>query len=251
MAENLNNCGQHAQAIQDLLGCVMEKSGVAAGVYVDSKIQELVNIHNVNITDLTNAINAINSELDEDDTALAGILNQLTTLNNKVTANETNITTVNNALTTAISNFNQQVADERAYVNSEIARLEALMPNAYDDTEVRQLIATNIAAISTEAETRAAEVLRLEGIINQNSSNIGLLQTKVEQNITDILANSTAIANVAAALNAFKVEINARVQAVEDCLSSFFTGLSGIDCDTLAAKFSAGLSAGGAGQSGL
>lgn len=253
----LENCSDNAQALIDLMSCFAQKQGEMTATFVNNKITDMINLHDVDIDSLVNQIQIINSELaanttvdGEQTTALQGILDAIAALQTSVANNQTSITAANNAITTGLAGLQASIDTEQARVNSELARIEALIPvipDPYDDTEVRQLIADNLAAIGSESATRVAEIARLEGLITQNATDITVMKADIASNVTAIAnlqgtvaALSTTVTNAVAALNA-------RIDSVEACMTGFFNTLSAASCQTIADAFQAGLDGNGNG----
>lgn len=257
---SLENCNDHAQGLIDLMSCFAQKQGQLTAQYVNGKIQEVVDIHGVDLTALHAQIEAIMGELasneivdGEQTTALNGILNAISNLQTAVANNQTSITNVNSTLTTAINSLETSIANEQARVNAELARIEALIPTVhqpYNDTEVRELIAANLAAIGSESATRISEIARLEAIIATNSADIENLKAGVAANVSALAALQGVVDALSATVTSAIAAVNARIDGVEACLNGFFNTLSSASCDDIAAAFSTGLAAGGAGDSG-
>lgn len=244
-------CDNYGAKLRELLECLVEKQGVAVAEYVNGKIQEVVNVHGVDITELTNKINLINQELDSDDVALQGILNSIAALQTATTNNQVSVAQANQAITNAIADFNTKIAAERTHIDSEIARLEGLMHDAYDDSELRTLIANNVTAITGERETRVAEIARLEGLIVANKADIDLLKTSVADNAAATAANATGLAALTTVVNDLKTSLEAQIAAVASCLNNVVSAIDGLSCDALAQGFKNGLAMGGGSSSGL
>lgn len=244
-------CENYGAKLKELLECLVEKQGVAVAEYVSGKIQEVVDVHGVDITELTNKINIINQELDQDDVALQGILDAIAALQTATANNQVSITAANTAITNAISNFNSQIAAERAHVDAEIARLEALMPTAYDDTELRTLITNNMNAITGERDARVAEIARLEGIITTNTADIATAKTDIAANTAAIAQNATGLAALTSTVATLRAELEAQITAVSNCLNNVISALDTLSCDALADGFKAGLAMGGTQPAGL
>lgn len=247
-------CQDNATQLIDLLGCLAQKMGAETASYVNTKIEEITSIHDVDLEQLANQITIINNELDADDTALQGILDAITALQTSVSNNQTSITNVQNTVNTAITNLQNSIATEQSRVNSELARIEALIPTVhvpYDDTAIRGLIQANLEAIGSESATRVSEIARLEGLITSNTTSITQLQTSVAENTTRISTLRTDVDALIATVAANAAAINARVDSVELCMDSFFNTLNAASCETIAGYFTAGLNAGGSSEQGL
>lgn len=243
----MTECELKGQALVDLLSCFAQQSGAATAEFVNTKIEEVINVHGIDLTEISNKISIINAELDADDVAFQGILDAIAALQTSVANNQTSIADVNTALTQGIAGLQASINTERARVNSELARIEALIPTVhapYDDTEVRALIQANIEAIGSEAATRTAEIARLEGLIANNSSSISALQTAVAANVTAINANAASISSLEAVVAANKAATDAKIAEVEACFDAFFGVIEATTCESLTNAFKAGLNAG-------
>lgn len=244
---SLENCNDHAQQLIDLMSCFAQKQGQLTAQYVNGKIQEVVDVHGVDLTELSNKIALINAELDADDVAFQGLLNAITALQTSVANNQTSITNVNSTLTSAINGLQNSIATEQARVNAELARIEALIPVVhapYDDTEVRELIAANLSAIGSESANRIAEIARLEAIIATNSTDITNLKAGVAANVAALATMQGVVDALSSTVTSAVAALNARIDGVEACLNGFFNTLASASCDDIAAAFSTGLAAG-------
>ena len=243
-------CENYGATLKSLLECLVEKQGVAVADYVQQQIETLTSIHGVDIEALQNAINAINAELDADDSTLAGILNTINEMQTAIQNNTVSISQVNQAVTNAVSDFNTAITNEHNFVTGEISRIEALLHDAYDDSELRDLIAANVTAISGERQERIDAILAVEALVAKNSADIVELKAGLETNAANIAQNATGLAALTSTVNAIKAELEAKIQAVSNCVDSIVSALDSISCDALAAGFSNGLSMGGS-SSGL
>ena len=248
---DLTNCNEYTDKLKSLLECLVEKQGLAVAEYVNDEVMNLVNINSVDINELTNKINLINQELDSDDVQLNGILQAISDLQTATGNNTISIQQAQTAISDAISSFNQAIANERSFVESEISRIEALIPNGYDDSEIRTMIQNAVTAINGERSERVAEIARVEGLVVQNSADIALMKTEIADNTAAIATNATGLAALTTVVNTVKAELEAKINAVADCLTAIVSGIDSISCDSLAASFRAGLAAGGSSNNGL
>lgn len=241
------------------MSCLAQKQGAMTAEFVNSKIQDVINVHGVDVSELAAQIALINAELDvnetvdgQQQTALTGILNSITALQTSVANNTTSITDVQNTITSAVAGLQASIATERAHVDAEVARLEGLIssieiPAPYDDSEVRALIQANVEAIGSESATRIAEVARLEGLIAANKTDIDGLKVSVAANAAEIASVKSAVESLSSAVTAGLAAVNARVDSVDACLDAFFNTMNSANCDVIAGSFQSGLNSGNGG----
>lgn len=252
------NCGAYGQQLVDLMSCFAQNMGQQTASYVSTKINEVVNLNDVDLTELHNQITLIMGELAENEvvdgdqtTALNGILTAITNLQTSVANNSTSITQVQNALSSAVSALEASIAAERAYVDSEIERVIGLIPTVhapYDDTEVRELIQANLTAIGSESATRAQEIARVEGLIAANAASIEEVKVSLAANAAKIATLETTVSDLTATVAANKAATDAKFVAIDACMNGFFSALDGASCETIGNAFALGLSNGNNGQ---
>ena len=242
------NCGAEGQKLVDLFSCFAQNMGAQTAAHVQTKINELVDLHDLDIETLHQHITNINAELAADDTALQGILDAIAALQVSVANNSTSISQVNTALSQAVTALEASIQAERAYVDSEIARLESLMPNAYDDSELRSLIQANVEAIGSEAATRASEIARVEALVSANTAEIQVVKDGLAANAAAISALTTRVSDLETAVAANKAEADAKFVAIDACMNGFFSALDSASCDAIGQAFSLGLSNGNNGN---
>lgn len=252
------NCGAQGQALVDLMSCFAQNMGQQVATHVQTKIGEVVDLHDVDLSALHQQITLIMGELAENEvvdgeqsTALQNILNAITNLQTSVANNSTSITQVSDALGQAVTALENSIAAERAYVDSEVARVIALIPEVhdpYDDQELRELIQANLTAIGSESAARAAEVTRLEGLISANAASIEEVKVSLAANAAKISALETSVADLASTVAANKAAADAQFAAIDACMNGFFGALDGASCDAIGNAFALGLSSGNNGQ---
>ena len=246
------NCGAAGQALVDLMSCFAQNAGAQVANHVNTKIAEVVDLHDVDLSALHAQIQLILGELAENEivdgeqtTALNGILTAITNLQTSVANNSTSITQVQDALTSAVSALENSLAAEHAFTVSEIARLESLITPHYDDAEVRALIQANLEAIGSESTARAAADAALQALIEGNSAEIEQLKTALATNASNIAALTTRVSDLEGVVAANAAAANARMDGIDACLTGFFDALDSASCEAIGNAFALGLSNGG------
>lgn len=245
------NCGAAGQALIDMMSCFAANAGQQVSEHVSSKINEVINLHDVDLSALHEQITLILGELadneivdGEQSTALQGILTAITNLQTSVANNSTSIVQVQDALTSAVAALESSIAAERAYTDSEIARVIALIPEVhapYDDTEVRELIQANLTAIGSESSARKAADAVLEGLIQANSDSIEELKVSLAANAAKISALETRVGDLEGVVAANKAAADAKFASVDACLTGFFDAIGAASCEQISNAFALGL----------
>ena len=252
------NCGSSGQALVDLMSCFAQSAGAQVASHVNTRINEVINLHDVDLSELHNQIQLILGELAENEvvdgeqsTALQGILTAISDLQSSVANNSTSITQVQTALTQAVAALEASLVAERAYTDSRIAEVIAMIPDVHDpynDTELRDLIAANVTAIGSESAARKAADAALQALIETNASEIEGLKVSLATNAAAISALQTTVADLASTVAANKAEADAKFVAIDACMNGFFSAIDNASCDAISQAFALGLSNGNNGN---
>lgn len=162
-----------------------------------------------------------------DDNATA-IAENKTELEGKIEAVQNNLNTVNTDLSADITELNTNLGTTNANVSALDGRLTSEVTRAKDaESALGTRIDGVVESIADEAETRASEITRVEGIIDEvekavatNTANIGTVTNTANKNKADIQTLNGLISNNSEAISQEAKDRAAQDKAINDALTA-------------------------------
>lgn len=223
-----------SQTVEELFGCVATQFGIATGEAIQTAINELIAMPNVDISALTAAVAQIQGLLDADEGTEGfqlgqNIVTALTDLTSRVTALEND--TVVAQLQSMVNSLGTDLANETNRAQAAEANLQGQIDALTSDLAALEATVASLptsscdcAALQAQITANATAVTNLQAADAATAVQITALQDSIAALTLQVTAAAAAAADATAAANGAVTLANA-AQAATDALATTVAAL--------------------------